>query len=182
MFNNLYWAWQKSVDADFCDYVLNKTDWNDAKTAKINVADTSVVNPESRITDVVWHNHGAPSTCLLFQHTQIANDLAGWNFELKYPQAAQIARYKDGGHYKWHTDIFPPDEQNMQRKLSCVLLLNDPSEYEGGELEIEGIEGKILEGKGSIVVFPSFLQHRVTPVTSGVRYSATCWALGPAFK
>ena len=113
---------------------------------------------------------------------QMANDMAGWNFDVKFPQECQIGKYENGGHYNWHIDAFPPDEKNMQRKLSAVLLLNDPSEYEGGELEFEGMPEFKLEGKGSIVVFPSLIRHRVTPVTSGTRYSATCWALGPAFK
>lgn len=178
----MYWVWQKTVDPDFCDYILNKSDWDKAEIAQVTTDDVSSIKPESRITDVVWHNHGSPATSLMFQHMQMANDMAGWNFDVKFPQECQIGRYKDGGHYKWHIDAFPPDEKNMQRKLSAVLLLNDPSEYEGGELEFEGIPDFKLEGKGSIVVFPSFLRHRVAPVTSGTRYSATCWALGPAFK
>jgi PKHD-type hydroxylase len=182
MLNTMYWVWQKAVDPDFCDYVLSKTDWNTSKAAEVNLDEKGIVKPESRITDIVWHNHGAPSTSLLYQHIHMANDMAGWNFDVKYPQEAQIGRYINGGHYKWHVDTFPPDEKNMQRKLSCVLLLNDPSEYEGGELELEDFEEFKLEGKGSIVVFPSFLRHRVTPVTSGVRYTATCWAMGSAFK
>lgn len=178
----MYWAWQNAVDPDFCDYILKNCDWGKAETAQVTTDDISSIKPESRITEIVWHNHGAPSTSLMFQHMQMANDIAGWNFDVKFPQECQIGKYENGGHYNWHIDAFPPDEKNMQRKLSAVLLLNNPSEYEGGELEFEGIPDFKLEGKGSIVVFPSLIRHRVTPVTSGTRYSATCWALGPAFK
>lgn len=182
MFNSMYWVWKDAIDPDFCDYILNKSDWGLATPAKINAGEAAIIKPESRITDVVWHNHGAPSTSLLFQHMHMANDMAGWNFDIKYPQECQIGRYKDGGHYKWHVDAFPPDEKGLQRKLSASLLLNDPSEYEGGKLEFEGMDAPDLGGKGTLIVFPSFLRHRVTPVTSGVRYSAVCWAVGPAFK
>lgn len=182
MLNAMYWTWQNTVDPEFCDYILKNCNWDGSEPAAVNSDQDAIVKPESRITDIVWHNHGAPSTSLLFQHIHMANDMAKWNFDIKFPQQTQIARYINGGHYKWHIDAFPPDQQNMQRKLSCVLLLNDSNEYEGGNLEFEGLEDFKLEGKGSIVVFPSFLRHRVTPVTSGVRYSATCWAIGPAFK
>ena len=103
---------------------------------------------------------------------------------MSYLQEMQLSRYlaEDGGHYDWHIDGTEPEE-GMQRKLSISILLNDPAEFEGGELQIKGVESKnILTKRGSIVVFPSFLEHRVTPVTWGVRYSAVTWAMGPAFR
>ena len=72
----------------------------------------------------------------------------------------------------------------MQRKLSISIQLNDPSEYKGGSFEfkelLEKEQPKLLQG--SVLVFPSFLQHRVTPIISGTRYSAVTWARGPAFR
>jgi PKHD-type hydroxylase len=68
-----------------------------------------------------------------------------------------------------------------QRKISASLLLNDESEYEGGDLVVLD---EIIKTKkqGTIIVFPSFMAHQVTPITRGVRYSAVCWMGGPKWK
>lgn len=86
------------------------------------------------------------------------------------------------GHYSWHQDsgmnsTYPP------RKLSMVLQLTDPLTYEGGDLQLYlGHEPITVPRKrGMITVFPSFVLHRVTPITSGVRHSLVSWVSGPAF-
>jgi PKHD-type hydroxylase len=60
------------------------------------------------------------------------------------------------------------------------IILN--SDYEGGDFEMRGLKDKVprLE-EGSIIVFPSFLEHRVTPVTEGIRYSLVTWFVGPPY-
>lgn len=89
----------------------------------------------------------------------------------------------DESHYDWHLDrggvsTFPP------RKLSLVLQLSDPSEYEGGELQFYTQQNPISleKKKGLVVAFPSYTLHRVTPVTSGVRKSLVVWLSGPKFR
>jgi PKHD-type hydroxylase len=78
------------------------------------------------------------------------------------------------------------------RKLSVTVSLEDGNAYEGGNLEFdlrnrEDSKSVILSAeqardKGSIIVFPSFVWHRVTPVTKGTRYSLVIWSVGPPFK
>ena len=72
---------------------------------------------------------------------------------------------------------------NTDRKITVICLMNDPSEFEGGELQIR-LYGDFTPElkKGSLIAFPSVLEHRVTPVTKGVRYSATMWLSGPRFR
>lgn len=94
---------------------------------------------------------------------------------------------KDGGLPHGHT-------QNHNyfykvRKLSLTLNLTDPTTYEGGDFMFDlGVNaGSIITVKeareqGSVIVFPSFLYHCVSPVTSGVRYSLVNWTLGRPFK
>lgn len=182
MFHNFYWAWDKAVDPDFCDYVLAKSDWENSEKAKISQGDNAKVKEQTRITQVVWHETNSPIAAVAYHYIMMANELAEWNFDIKYPQRVQVGKYMDGGHYDWHIDSFPPFENGLQRKLSCSILLNDSSEYEGGLLEIQDTQKPVPTSKGSVIVFPSILRHRVTPVTSGARYSAVCWALGDAFK
>jgi PKHD-type hydroxylase len=89
----------------------------------------------------------------------------------------------DESHYDWHLDRggvtdFPP------RKLSLVLQLSDPSEYEGGELQfyISSTPTVLEKKRGLVVAFPSYTLHRVTPVTSGIRKSLVVWLSGPKFR
>ena len=102
-----------------------------------------------------------------------------WNFDIwGYHDALQYTTYYgDGGHYDWHADLGP---NISNRKLSCVLQLSDPGEYEGGELQMNTGGGVISVKKelGLICFFPSFVLHRVTPITSGVRTSLVTWLCG----
>jgi len=98
-------------------------------------------------------------------------------------EMAQYTEYPEGGFYDWHMDC----DVNMQheppvRKISMTLLLNDPSEFEGGDLELMA-PGKFAELKqGHAIIFASFLNHRVNPVTKGMRQSLVCWFGGKPFR
>jgi PKHD-type hydroxylase len=177
MLNEFYWIFKKAIDPKFCDYVIESADWKQTKIAEVG---NDGINEAQRITQIVWQNTDLPIGCVAKNYMCKANALANWNYSLFDFQDVQIGKYKNSGHYDWHYDAFPP-ENGMQRKLSCSILLND--EFEGGKFEIETFEKKQIDlQKGDIFVFPSFLKHCVTPVTSGTRYSAVVWATGPAFK
>jgi len=105
----------------------------------------------------------------------------GFN-NIKITEPAQVSEYSKGQFYDWHTDSsIDMDNEPPVRKLSMTLLLNDPSEFEGGNLEIA--EKKMSHMKqGHAAIFASFLQHRVTPVTKGVRKSLVVWFSGEPFK
>ena len=95
----------------------------------------------------------------------------------------QYTEYRGGGgHYDWHMDIGPGSIAH--RKISVIVQLSDPSEYTGGELELNTGSNniKVSDKKGSVILFPSFLQHRVTPVISGLRKSLVLWAGGDHYK
>ncbi len=102
---------------------------------------------------------------------------------MQITEMAQYTEYPEGGFYDWHMDC----DVNMQheppvRKISMTLLLNDPSEFEGGDLELMA-PGKFAELKqGHAIIFASFLNHRVNPVTKGMRQSLVCWFGGKPFR
>lgn len=112
-----------------------------------------------------------------------AND-ALWGFDLgSIIDSIQYTEYPHGnGHYDWHVDIGPHPINH--RKVSLVMQLSDPEEYEGGDLEIwpGGTPITIPKQKGTLVIFPSYLLHRVTPVTKGVRRSLVLWAGGSGYR
>ena len=95
----------------------------------------------------------------------------------------QIAQYDaaDSGGYGWHID-FSPEKQT--RKISISVQLSDTGSYRGGDLEF-GSTDKVAKGertRGAVIAFPSFLRHRVAPVTKGTRYSLVAWIVGPRWR
>jgi PKHD-type hydroxylase len=129
-----------------------------------------------------------------------ANKLAGWNFDWDFSESCQFTKYKLNQFYDWHCDSWEapyinPDNKETHgkiRKLSVTCSLSDPKNYKGGELEFDFRNmdpdkptiRKCAEiaARGSIVVFPSHVWHRVKPVTKGTRYSLVIWNLGYPFK
>lgn len=85
-------------------------------------------------------------------------------------------------HFDWHVDI--SNGRSPYRKLTFVLQLSDPSEYEGGELQLmtHADPNAIPKKLGTACLFPSYVLHRVTPVTKGVRKTLVAWTTGKAFR
>jgi PKHD-type hydroxylase len=102
-----------------------------------------------------------------------------------FAESAQIARYgaERAGHFGWHSDIGKGTHAS-RRKLTVVVQVSDPGDYDGGTLELwpDANITTAPRGRGTAVLFPSFVLHRVTPVTRGVRWSLTLWAHGPAYR
>lgn len=112
-----------------------------------------------------------------------ANKECGWDYDITDHEAVQFAHYGVGQHYGWHVDNFPLAGLPVDRKVSVVCLMSDPSEFEAGELQLRLYsEYTAPLVKGSVIAFPSVIEHRVTPVTAGLRASATMWLNGPRFR
>ena len=102
--------------------------------------------------------------------------------DIQITEEAQVTEYSKGQFYEWHTDTkIEMETEPAVRKLSMTVLLNDPSEFEGGNLEIANITMKPMQ-QGHAAIFASFLQHRVAPITKGVRRSLVMWFGGEPFK
>lgn len=98
-----------------------------------------------------------------------------FKFEIMGHESLQLAEYSQGEHYDWHLDLGPG--ANAKRKLSASIQLTDPDTYDGGDLEFWG--GAVAERRqGTLVMFPSYMLHRVKPVTRGVRKSLVAWSFG----
>jgi PKHD-type hydroxylase len=83
------------------------------------------------------------------------------------------------GHFHWHND-YSHESIESPRKLTVIIQLSKADEYEGGELEVFGaITSKAPRQRGSVICLPSFVPHRVTPVTRGVRRIIVAWIAGP---
>jgi len=102
---------------------------------------------------------------------------------MQITEMAQYTEYPSGGFYDWHmdSDVNFAHEPPV-RKISMTCLLSHESEFEGGELQIEKEENKVILKQGQAVFFASFIKHRVAPVTRGVRKSLVMWFGGPPLR
>lgn len=195
-----YWSWQKGLPSYFCKDVIKhglKQEQKEAVTRETELGEVSLKTQHEHVrkNKVAWLEDP-----WIYDHVnhfiEDANLQAGWDFEYSKIETCQFTTYygEDKNFYNWHVDMgTKPYTQGfckgLIRKLSAVVLLNDPSEFEGGELQFdtrdirdESIFTANLTESGSIVVFPSFLWHRVSPVVKGTRYSLVLWACGKKFK
>ena len=126
---------------------------------------------------------------LVWEYMESYNEVTGLNYDLSGVEAIQITKYEKGDYYDFHIDGKGTHKNTVNgtvRKISMTIQLND--DYEGGDFQVALCKGGkvILEtlekGLGSIIVFPSILEHCVTPVTSGTRYSLVAWFIGSPFK
>jgi len=132
---------------------------------------------------------------LLCPFVSHANESAGWKYDLDWFESVQVARYKKNQHYAWHRDgsgdhfgaYKDGNYDGKIRKVSLVACLSNG--YVGGDLELalqnQEEENEILYPEikvGDVIVFPSYVFHRSTPITKGTKYSAAMWCLGPPFK
>ena len=171
----------------------------------------TVVGEHTNIRDsrTAWFiNQGLSE--LIRSCVDIVNYEAGWRYDIVDHETFQFTEYTKGQHYSWHTDgpgcchnaarkssmfhnkdtLEYTRQTNLLgtvRKISVSGILND--DYEGGELQFRTLssmgeveESSVVCKKGDVVVFPSYINHRVKPVTKGVRYSVVAWYGGPPFK
>lgn len=190
--HNTFWHWPSVLTKEECESIIKSADdskWlENNKWKQAGVTEKAIINLELRETKIKWLDTMSPLGCLMQAYLNAANHYAGWNYDIRYMEKVQIGKYseEENSFYDWHIDTSVPNSNEEQRKLSISLLLSDPKEYEGGRLEFKELtkeqNEKLLPTRGSIVVFPSFIDHRVTPVTKGIRYSAVTWMIGNKFK
>jgi PKHD-type hydroxylase len=182
--NALYWEWTSAIPKEICEYIIKTAKWENKKEGTFASQNDGFIQDACvRKTEVVFSEPLSLVECIIRSYIVTANKSTQWNYSITDIQNVQIGRYVDGGHYAYHKDEELPNNKKINRKLSAVLFLSDPNDYEGGVFEFEDLEGQIDKmPQGSIIVFPSYVKHRVTPVTSGERYTAVAWAVGPSFK
>lgn len=110
-----------------------------------------------------------------------------YNYDLDYSTVnVQLTRYRVGEFYEWHSDdlvLNTYKKYNNVRKLTISTPLNI-GEFEGGDFEIMLMNNrkKINFEPGNSLIFPSFIEHRVLPVTKNTRYSLVAWISGPPWR
>jgi PKHD-type hydroxylase len=177
------------VPADVCDRIVEAAL---ARPSELGVVDDggggAKRDTSIRNNSVRWLPF-AEDTRFLYElvvETMDQANRARWGFDLVgCSDSLQFTEYGADDHYGWHTDLGPGAFST--RKLSLVLQLSDGDGYKGGAFEVMSPrpnpeQREALRRRGTVIVFPSYTLHRVTPIEYGRRYSLVAWIEGPPFR
>lgn len=177
--------WEDFLTEDELNYLANHDLWNNQKRAEIG---ESTIDETYRRTNVSWLPQSIENIPLYEKIADVFAEVNKRFFHCNldgFLEPMQLTKYNEDtqDYYDWHTDM-SPDDKYMPRKLSMVLMLSDPKDFEGGELQIKTKrDNDTLDmKKGRAWFFPSYVLHRVTPVTKGIRKTAVLWASGEQWK
>ena len=179
--NSWWFALEKEISSDICDQI--KQFYLDTKSQTGQHGDGQS-NKDLRNSKVVGFPYGTEQN--KFLHTLIHKYIVMANaecfgFDLNGLCEFQIAEYGSGGHYDNHFDMRLENRSSV-RKLGITVQLSEAREYAGGDFVFSDDIGTpsqdIIKQKGTVIVFPSFIYHKVKPVTQGKRYSLVGWYEG----
>lgn len=184
---NFYW-YREGFNKEELEKIYNDLENVPFKEATTFSSNEQTVNKKIRSSRVKWIPRTPEWDWLytkLVNLAQTANNEC-WQFDLySAPELIQYTEYlaEDEGHYTWHQDIGPG--MGSHRKVSITVQLSDSDEYEGGDLEMwsggEHVQ-KSPRGAGVVFIFPSYMMHRVTPITKGLRRSFVLWVGGNQYR
>ena len=172
--------YKKNMSEDMVENIINLAG-ETKKGGTFNNADETI-----RSSRVCWMTNQDWLKDILFQYVDHSCQNA---FSVNVYKNAEIQyteyHASENGHYEWHHDIDWNADDGLDRKLSITVQLSDPSEYEGGDFQFTEVPNPEMDDakqKGSVLIFPSYLIHQVSPVTKGVRKSLVAWFKGPKWQ
>ncbi len=140
-----------------------------------------------RSSKIFWTRREPERTQWMYD--RVADAVTTWNdasfrFDIRgCPEQFQLTCYEVGQMYDWHQDL--GRGPTSRRKISITTLLSNPTSFDGGNLEFfvsDVFRPAPKLAPGDAVLFPSFMKHRVTPVTRGARWSLVAWFTGPPLR
>ena len=159
--------------------------WDDTQTIKAEVSGDEEYKDELRKSSVMRIDNTLENKWLYDKLAQIAvncNHERYWFDILGFHEGLQLTRYSEGDFFEWHLDFGAGETSN--RKLSMTMQLSNPNDYEGGDLQFMVNQNIVTAPReqGTLIIFPSFILHRVTPITKGTRQSIVGWVSGPPYR
>ena len=198
-----YWYFKSALSNDFCDKIINIGLKRKKKLGTIGGLDSTKkknkkIIIKKRFSNVAFFDDPEIDD-VINSYLIIANKNSGWNFNVTKKESNQFTIYGKKQFYHWHMDHHPDINNdpsspfyNTIRKISMTIQLSDSKDYKGGNLEFcfpnsnpekkEITKATEILPRGTIMFFPSFVWHRVTPVKKGTRYSLVTWFSGETFK
>jgi PKHD-type hydroxylase len=186
---NLWEVWTSAISEQYCDYIIEKATKHPVIDATIgfdnsNFEDHGYRSSSIRWLDVLGQDSDIAETLMRFVRRSNRNN---FGFNIGTMNEIQYTEYhaSSGGKYDWHHDVFWENDMPYDRKLSVVIQLSNPSDYNGAQFEFFGMPSPTPEQwspRGSVLIFPSFFFHKVNPITSGTRISLVSWIEGPKWS
>jgi len=186
--------WNNYVTPAICDQVISQALNLEQQIPNLGY-DSAIQNEQFRRSRVRWIDI-AKNPEFTFIHDMMWKAMITINrdwfgFNVTHLPPMQFTEYDESykGEYQLHQDVFWVNSGSSHRKVSLVLQLSNPADYEGGNLMFEKVGAHPTDGdydamkrRGTIIGFPSFVYHKLTPVTKGKRYSLVAWFEGPKFQ
>lgn len=186
--NQIWRMWSGVLDDSTITDIITECEYYQPQNANLGFDGENKDN-QVRRSEVRWIDRKDKNSRfiadLIWDYAEEANRDA-FGFDISMIRDIQYTTYKaqDLGKYDWHFDTFWANPRTTDRKISIIIQLSDPNDYEGGDFEIDPqyVQPEDIRQKGTVFVFPSFIRHRVTEVTKGTRKSLVSWIEGPKFK
>lgn len=185
--NNVWEVWPSALTAAECDAIIKRAAQYQQESATVGFDLGQRSDRAYRSSTICWldayRDRDIADRLMQFVHS---SNRTNFGIDIVAPYELQFTEYHGDvqGKYDWHQDVWLESSRPFDRKLSVVVQLSDPEDYEGGAFEFFCVQqpGASFAPRGSMLIFPSFLQHRVLPVTWGVRRSLVTWVEGPRWR
>jgi PKHD-type hydroxylase len=157
------------------------------QTAEVGGGEGGTVDTKTRISHISWIPFNNPEAVPMYKKLEEVlwmTNKRHFGFEdMCINEMAQYTEYPAGGFYDWHMDCdLIMAKEPPVRKISMTLVLSAEHEFEGGGLEIAKPNQIYKPKQGHAIFFASFINHRVVPITRGIRKSLVMWFGGEPFK
>lgn len=184
---NVWEVWESALSSDECDTIVARAEAYPVNAATVGFQDTTRSDEQYRASQIRWldayREAEIVSRIMSLVHS---SNRTNFGVDIVAPFDIQFTEYHavNNGHYDWHQDVWLESDRPYDRKLSVVVQLTDPKDYTGGEFEFFGLAspGAKFAPRGSVLIFPSWLQHCVRSVRGGVRRSLVTWVEGPRWR
>lgn len=184
---------QERVSDNICDQILRLEDKYPIEEGVVGFGDKGAKTESVRRSKVRWIPPQEQMVANLIMHYVSFANRDSFGLDASWLYEIQLSTYhaEEEAYYDWHQDCFFEAATPYQRKLSFIMQLSDPADYEGGEVMFtrqyaggkwDETRAETIKPRGTVIVFPSFYTHMVKPITKGVRKSLVAWVEGPHWK
>jgi PKHD-type hydroxylase len=184
---NIWEVWTSAFSPETCRTIIERGEVYAPQQSTIGFDATQRADPSYRTSIVRWLDVDIEQQIVEhFMRLVRSSNRTNFGVDISQPFELQFTEYHGTAHgkYDWHQDVWLESDRCYDRKLSVVVQLSDRQDYDGGAFEFFGMVSPeaAFAPQGSVLIFPSWLQHRVKPVTRGIRRSLVSWVEGPRWR